>query len=85
MVLLIRHDSLCATQEMLARHAVLLTPAKSSRPAQLLSYKQTAPLTPLAATLIDIPASVANKRLTACVTPLDATLTENMGGVGGYG
>jgi len=36
-------------------------------------------LTPLAATLMDLPASVANKRLTTWLTPLDATLTENRG------
>ncbi len=39
-------------------------------------------LTPLAATLMDFPASVANKRLTAGLSPLAATLTKNTG-VGG--
>ena len=38
------------------------------------------PLSPLAATLMDPPASVANKRLTACLSSLDATLTKNRGG-----
>jgi hypothetical protein len=70
---------------MLDHQVVLLTLPKSSRPPQLLSYNNTAPITPLTATLIDIPASVANKRLTACVTPLDATLTKNIGRRGGYG
>jgi len=36
-------------------------------------------VTPLAATLRDLPASVANKRLTETLTPLDATLTKNTG------
>ena len=39
-------------------------------------------LTSLAATLMDIPASVANKRLTAWLNPLDATLTKIRGGGG---
>jgi len=65
---------------MLARHAVLLTPPESSHPAQLLSRQQSAPVNPLAATLMDLPASVANKRLTAGLSPLDATLTKNRGG-----
>ena len=36
-------------------------------------------LSPLAATLMDPPASVANKRLTVWLNPLDATLTKNRG------
>src|SRR5713226_6405118 len=36
-------------------------------------------LSPLAATLMDLLASVANKRLTAGLSPLDATLTKNQG------
>src|SRR6266852_3735340 len=36
-------------------------------------------LSPLAATLIDLPASVANKRLTVWLNSLDATLTKNTG------
>src|SRR5713226_137457 len=36
-------------------------------------------LSPLAATLMDLLASVANKRLTAWLSPLDATLTKNTG------
>src|SRR5712692_4729624 len=65
---------------MLARHAVLLTPPKSSHPARLLSCQQSAPISPLAATLMDLPASVANKRLVAGLSPLDATLAKNRGG-----
>ncbi len=37
------------------------------------------PVSPLAATLMDLPASVGNKRLTAGLSPLDATLTKNRG------
>jgi len=37
------------------------------------------PVSPLTATLTDLPASVANKRLTAWLSPLDATLTKNRG------
>src|SRR5712664_2796650 len=42
-------------------------------------------LSPLAATLMDPPASVANKRLTVWLNPLDATLTKNTGGGGDGG
>ena len=38
------------------------------------------PISPLAATLKHLPASVANKRLTVWLTPLDATLTKKWGG-----
>src|SRR5260370_28940587 len=38
------------------------------------------PLSPLSATLMHLPASVANKRLTAGLNPLAATLTRNVGG-----
>src|SRR5438552_1121961 len=37
-------------------------------------------VSPSAATLMDLPASVANKRLTKGLRPLDATLTKNTGG-----
>jgi len=37
------------------------------------------PVSPLAATLMDSPVTVANKRLTEELTPLDATLTKNTG------
>ena len=65
---------------MRARQVVLLTPSKSSAPTQLLSRRHFVRVSPLAATLMDLIASVANKRLTAELTPLDATLTRNMGG-----
>src|SRR3989442_233164 len=65
---------------MSARHAPPLTLLRSSRPPQLSSRPQLALLTPLAATLMDFPASVANKRLTAGLSPLAATLTKNPGG-----
>jgi hypothetical protein len=42
-------------------------------------------LSPLAATLMDLLASVANKRLTVWLSPLDATLTKNRGECPGYG
>jgi hypothetical protein len=42
-------------------------------------------LSPLAATLIALPASVANKGLMAQLKPLDATLTKNQGWGPGYG
>jgi len=43
------------------------------------NFHRLGPLSPLAATLVDLPASVANKRLTARLNPLDATLTKNTG------
>jgi hypothetical protein len=46
---------------------------------QPLSLQYPAPISPLVATLMDLPASVANKRLTARVNSLDATLTKNRG------
>src|SRR5713226_8792925 len=64
---------------MLARRAVLLTPPKSSHPMPLLSRQHVASISPLAATLMHLPASVANKRLTVWLNPLDATLTKNRG------
>src|SRR5260370_504431 len=60
---------------MLPRQVVLLTLPKSSHPTQFLSRQQSAPVSPLAATLMHPPASVANKRLTAGLSSLDATLT----------
>src|SRR5260370_42020148 len=39
----------------------------------------TIPLSSLAATLMNLPASVANKRLTPYLNPLDATFTKNRG------
>jgi len=67
---------------MLARQAVLLTSPESSHSSQLLSRQQSTPVNPLAATLMELHASVANKRLTVWLNPLDATLTKN-GGWGG--
>jgi len=67
---------------MLARQMVLLTSSASFHPTQLLSRQQPTPVSPLAATLMDFPASVANKRLTAELSPLDATLTKNRGAGG---
>ena len=61
---------------------VLPSPPKSSHPRPLLSRQQHAPVSPLAATLMDLPASVANKRLTQKLSPLDSALTKNRG-VGG--
>src|SRR6266852_9589305 len=62
---------------MRLRQAVLLTPPKSSHSSPLLSRQQSAPVSPLAATLMELPASVANKGLTVRLNPLDATLTKN--------
>src|SRR5882672_7688915 len=64
---------------MCARQVVLLTPPKSSHPSLLLSRQHLVHVSPLAATLMNLPASVANKRLTAELTPLAATLTKNRG------
>src|SRR5271154_5141587 len=54
---------------MLARQAVLLTPSRSPAPAQLLSYKQNASVSPFFAALTT----------SILVSPLFATLTENAG------
>src|SRR6266478_5108699 len=67
---------------MCARQLVLLTPPRSSHPRPLLFRQQSASISPLAATLMDRPASVANKGLTRSLNPLAATLTKNRG-VGG--
>ncbi len=64
---------------ILARQLVLPTPSKSFDPKPLLSRLRLAPISPLAATLMDLPATVANKRLTSWLSPLDATLTKNRG------
>src|ERR1700687_1381695 len=64
---------------MLARQAVFLTPPGSSHSRRLLSRQHFACASPLAATLVHLPASVANKRLTVQLNPLDATLTKNRG------
>src|SRR5712664_21857 len=62
-----------------ARQAVLLTPPRFSHPSRLLSRQHLACVSPLAATLMHLPASVANKRFTARLSPLAATLTKNTG------
>ena len=67
---------------MFARQVVLLTPSESSRPKQLLSRQQYVPLSPLAATLMNSPVSVANKRLKLGLSSLDATLTKKWEGGG---
>src|SRR6267142_2753695 len=67
---------------MCARQAAPFSPPNLSHPLALLSRQQCAPVSPLAATLMDLLASVAYKRLTAGLTPLNATLTKNKG-VGG--
>src|SRR5437870_7160996 len=64
---------------MLACQAVLLTPSESVQPTQLLSYEYIAPVTPLDATLTNLPVSVVSKRLTGKLTPLVATLTQKSG------
>jgi hypothetical protein len=61
------------------RQPVLLTPSIPSQPTQLPSRQQSAPLTPLAAALTNLPPSIANKRLTQSLNPLDSTLTRNRG------
>src|SRR5882672_4263226 len=53
--------------------------SKISHPRPLPSHQHFIPVGPLAATLMDSPASVANKRLTARLNPLAATLTKNRG------
>src|SRR5712664_1669043 len=62
-----------------ACQVVLQTPSKSLGLTELPSRQQFACISPLAATLMDLLASVANKRLTARLTPLAATLTKNRG------
>src|SRR6266446_9404868 len=64
---------------MRARQVVLLASPKSSHPRPLLFRQHFIPLSPLAATLMDLPASVADNRLTARLSPLAATLTKNRG------
>src|SRR5467141_3097528 len=47
--------------------------------SNLQTFHPSNPPSPLAATLMDLPASVANKRLTVWLSPLDATFTKNKG------
>jgi|SRR5580704_4901174 hypothetical protein len=51
-------------------------------PRPFLCRQHYAPISSLAATRTNPPASVADKRLTPILTPLDATLTKNRGGRG---
>src|SRR5882762_4334799 len=64
---------------MASRRAVILTPSRSSHPIRLLSRRQNAAISPLAATLMDLFASVANKGFTRSLSLLAATLTKNRG------
>src|SRR6267378_1013332 len=57
----------------------LSTPPRSSHASQLLSRWQSVPVSPLAATLIILPASVAKGRLGAGLSSLAATLTKKRG------
>ena len=66
---------------MRPRHAVLLTPSKSSHHIQLLSRQHFVRVNALDATLMVFPASAANKRLAVALSPLDATLTKTTGGL----
>src|SRR6266850_2044182 len=68
-----------ASPLMASRCAVILTPSRSSHPTQLLSRQHSAPISPLAATLMDLPTSVANKGFTRSLSLLAATLTKNRG------
>jgi hypothetical protein len=58
---------------------IVQAPSNFSHPGDLLSCQHNAPVSPLAATPMNLPASVANKRLTENLTPLDSTLTKNRG------
>ena len=64
---------------MASRRAVNLTPSRSPHPNQLLSHQQSAPISPLTATLMNLSAGVANKELTRSLSLLAATLTKNAG------
>jgi hypothetical protein len=68
-----------APQTRPASQVVLQTPSKSLGFRKLPSREPFACVSPLAATLMDTPTSVANKRLRVRLTPLDATLTKNRG------
>src|SRR6267143_6689368 len=58
----------------------LRTPSKSSHPKPLLSPQHFALISPLDATLMDLPASVANKRLTAIAKPFRCNTYKKPGG-----
>jgi hypothetical protein len=61
---------------MLARQIALQTSPGSSHTRPSLWCQRSGPLTVLAATLMDLPASIANKRLAPSLIPLDATLIQ---------
>src|SRR5207244_3853874 len=63
-----------AEHSLLADSLPILIPSSPARPRHHIGRVR-----PLAATLMDLPASVANKRLTEELSPLDATLTKNTG------
>src|SRR6266478_8162595 len=68
MVLFGRHLALALANEsaipaMRPRRVVLLTPSESLHPIHLLSRQHYTPTSPLSATLMDLPVSIANKRL----------------------
>jgi hypothetical protein len=52
---------------------------ESSHSGPFLPRQHRVPISPLAATLMESPASIANKRLATKLTPLAATLTKNRG------
>jgi hypothetical protein len=74
-VILSRHFTQSVLCEV-PRRSCLSVPSLTRIP----QHPAAIPVSPLAATLMDLPASVANKRLTAKLNPLDATLTENTEG-----
>src|SRR6266436_2475744 len=81
-VLLTEHATKHAHPERASRAEGSLPTAPFPRPPHptlLLFRPHLVRLSPLPATLIDHPASVANKRLTTGLTLLDATLTKNQG------
>jgi hypothetical protein len=64
---------------MRARQVDLLTPPIYSYLFQSLSRQHQAPVSPLPATLTNLPACIANKRLTLKLNPLDPTLIKKRG------
>jgi hypothetical protein len=65
---------------MIARLVVLPNPPRSFRPRRLLSRQQFACASPLAATLMRLPASVANKRLANLAKPFTCNTYKKQGG-----
>src|SRR6266481_6161783 len=81
-VILTEHATKHAHPELASRAEGSLPSASFPRPPHptpLLFRPHLVRISPLPATLIDHPASVANKRLTTGLTLLDATLTKNRG------